>query len=134
MNKQGVYQLGTIVEIKERYNRFPYTDIFIQPEGSFYKNFRLSVPSSMREGGFLFELIVKLNAYVKEKLIGKKVYFKYYFKPNPEDSSHHYKIIDPKDVLTEEEYRLEFKIKKFLEDNNSFTVSKINKFFSNKDE
>ena len=74
--------------------------------------------------------MIRLNVYAKEGLIGKRVYYRSYKKQDPKDKSHFFRIIDSQDILTEEEYNQELKIKRLLEDNEFFSVTKLNEFFN----
>lgn len=105
--KSNEWQEGEIIEIKERYTKHPYLDIYIKSEGLRAPKVRLSIPNSTEEGAELTSLLRRFEAKISRDLIGKKVYYRYHLKPNPQDNSHFFKIVNPKDIKTTEEYEFE---------------------------
>lgn len=133
--KPHTWLRGKIVEIKLRDSRYkdPYADIYFRPitEGINRSSSRprLSIPNSDAESSYKKRLIKKLGIETEEELIGKELYFKYWDKPNPKDNNHYFKIINPQDVLTCEEYNLDKYILELINSQNPFNIGEINKKF-----
>jgi len=91
--------IGTITKIKIRYNKYAYDDAYMKPAGVLAPEVRASFPNDMSIEGELKKFLreMKVSSF-NEDLIGKKVMFKYYLKPDEKNPNKVYKVVRCTDI------------------------------------